>query len=320
MPIPFSLPFRPRRVLVGAAAHAEGIAWLRSRRPDVEFRGARHTEIATDDLAWAEAYIGFKRPPAATTMGNVRWVHCTGAGVDSWLGDGSLDPAILLTRSTESFGPMIAEWTVARVLAFQQQLRDLADAQRSARWAPRDLARVAGTRALVVGTGDIGRAVGGALAALGVSVTGVSRSGKPVGAPFTAVHPVSALSSLVSAADWIVLVIPSTPESKQLFSREILSQCRGAVLLNAGRGAVLEEAALTDALDQGWLRGAALDVFEAEPLPANSPLWADPRVMISPHISGLTTVEGAGAGFVECLADLEHGLIPKWQVDRTAGY
>ena len=92
------------------------------------------------------------------------------------------------------------------------------------------------------------------------------------------------------------------------------------MLLNAGRGAVLEEAALTDALDQGWLRGAALDVFEAEPLPTNSPLWADPRVMISPHISGLTTVEGAGAGFVECLADLEHGLIPKWQVDRTAGY
>lgn len=320
MPTAIPLPFRPRRVLVGAAAHAEVIAWLRSRRADIEFRGARHTDVTADDLAWAEAYIGFKRPPAATSMGNVRWVHCTGAGVDAWLDDGALDPAILLTRSSESFGPMIAEWAVARVLAFQQQLRDLAEAQHAARWAPRDLARVAGTRALVVGTGDIGRAVGGALAALGVTVTGVSRSGEQVGAPFTAVHPVSALSSLVGTADWIVLVIPSTPASKHLVSRELLSACRGAVLLNAGRGAVLEEAALIDSLDRGFLRGVALDVFEAEPLPANSPLWADPRVMISPHISGLTTAAGAGAGFIECLADLEHGLVPKWQVDRTAGY
>lgn len=320
MPASLTLPFRPRRVLVGAAAHAEIIEWIRSRRPDIECRGAPHTGITVDDLTWAEAYIGFRRPPAATTMGNVRWVHCTGAGVDAWLGDGSLDPAILLTRSTESFGPRIAEWAVARVLAFQQQLRDLGEAQRGAKWAPRDLAQVAGTRALVVGTGDIGRAVGGALAALGVTVTGVSRSGRRVGAPFIQVHPVSALPALVGAADWIVLVIPSTLESKHLFSRELLSHCRGALLLNAGRGAVLEEAALSDALDQGWLRGAALDVFEVEPLPASSPLWADRRVMVSPHISGLTTVVGAGAGFVECLAELERGVIPKWQVDRTIGY
>ena len=320
MPHSLPLPFRPRRVLVGAAAHAELVAWLRARRSDIEFRGARHTDITIADLAWAEVYIGFKRPPGATNMGNVRWVQSTGAGVDPWLSDGALDPGILLTRSSESFGPLIAEWAVARVLAFQQQLRELAEAQRSARWAPRDLARLAGTRALVVGTGDIGRAVGGALAALGVTVTGVSRSGKPVGAPFTAVHSVSALPSVVGQAEWIVLVIPSTTESKHLFSRELLSQCHGAVLLNAGRGAVLDEAALPEALEKGWLRGAALDVFEAEPLPAKSPLWADPRVMISPHISGLTTIEGAGAGFIECLSDLEHGLLPKWQVDRTVGY
>ena len=320
MPSSLPLPFHPRRVLVGAAAHAEIIAWIRSQRSDIEFRGGRHTDVTVADLAWAEAYVGFRRPPAATTMGSVRWIHCTGAGVDAWLGDGSLDPAILLTRSTESFGPRIAEWAVARVLAFQQQLRDLEEAQHSARWAPRDLARVAGTRALVVGTGDIGRAVGGALAALGVTVTGVSRSGTRVGAPFVDVHPVSALPTLVGAADWIVLVIPSTLESKHLFSRELLSHCRGALLLNAGRGAVVDEAALGEALDQGWLRGAALDVFEVEPLPASSPLWTDRRVMVSPHISGLTTVEGAGAGFVECLAALERGVIPKWRVDRTTGY
>lgn len=316
-PMPSSAP---RRILVGATAHDAIAAIIRARRRDLEVRSGAHTSLTASDLDWAEAYVGFRRPPGATSMGNVRWVHCTGAGVDSWLVDAPLDPAILLTRTSESFGPMIAEWAVARIFAFQQQLLDLRDAQTAARWAPRDLARVAGTHALVVGTGDIGRAIGGALAGLGVIVTGVSRSGHAVGAPFGAVHPVGALPSLVGGADWIILVIPSTPDSRHLFSRDLLAHCRGAVLLNAGRGAVLEEQALPEALAQGWLRGAALDVFETEPLPAGSPLWSDPRVMISPHISGLTTVEGAAAGFLESLAELERGVTPKWQVDRTLGY
>lgn len=314
------LPFRPRRLVVGSSTHAELIAWLRDRRPDLEFRGALHTAITPDDLAWADAYIGFRRPPSAVTMGAVRWVHCTGAGVDSWLDAPGLDDAILLTRTPESFGPPIAEWAVARVFAIQQQLLDVAAAQREARWAPRDVARVAGTRALVVGTGDIGRAIARSFAALGITVTGVSRSGAMVDAPFAAVHRVDALADLVGDADWIVLVVPATRETRGLVSRAVLSRCRGAVLLNAGRGAVVDEAALPEALAQGWLRAAALDVFEREPLPAESPLWADPRVLVSPHISGLTTIDGAGSGFLECLDSLEAGRIPKWQVDRLAGY
>lgn len=313
------LPFRPKRVLVGAAAHAELCEWLRERRPDIEFRGAPHTAVTAGDLDWAEAYVGFRRPPAAVTMGNVRWVHCTGAGVDSWLAAPALDDGILLTRTSESFGPAIAEWAVARVLAFQQQWRALEAAQQERRWAPRDIARIAGTRALVVGTGDIGSAIARQFGALGIAVTGVSRSGSPTEG-FTAVHRVEALATLVGEADWIVLVIPSTPQTRGLVSRAVLANCRGAVLLNAGRGAVLDESALPEALDHGWLRGAALDVFEAEPLPASSPLWQDPRVMISPHISGPTTRDGAGIGFLECLAELEAGTPSKWQVDRLAGY
>jgi glyoxylate/hydroxypyruvate reductase len=90
--------------------------------------------------------------------------------------------------------------------------------------------------------------------------------------------------------------------------------------MNAGRGPVVDEALLPEALDKGWLRGAALDVFEAEPLPTESPLWMDARVMISPHISGITTTEGAATGFLECLAALERGETPKWIVDRDRQY
>jgi len=318
-----TLPYTPHRVLVGASAHEEVAAWIRTRRPHLDVRNRAHTEITADDLHWAEAYVGFRRPPAATTMGSVRWIHSTGAGVDAWLSAG-LDPHILLTRSSESFGPMIAEWVVARVFAVQLQLLELATAQRAHQWAPRDVPRVAGTRALVVGTGDIGTSVATSLHALGCHVTGVSRSGiardDHTSSVFRAIHPVRALPELVGDADWIVLTIPDTPASRGLISRSVLARCRGALLLNAGRGSVIEESALPEALDQGWLRGAALDVFAEEPLPTASPLWDDPRVLVSPHISGRTTVQGAASGFVACLDELETGSWPVWVVNHSKGY
>ena len=357
---PFSLPFAPRRLVIGANSHAELKAFIGKRRPDIEIRGAKFTDVPAADLAWGEAYIGFKRPPSAAdaaahaaahagtasataTMGAIRWVHCTGAGVDSWLAPVELDHSVLLTRTPESFGPAIAEWAVSRVLAFQQQLFDVARAQSERRWAHREVKPVAGTRALVVGTGDVGTAVAIQLAALGCVVTGVSRTGvahsdlghsrdahADVGrsdtphnrtmGPFAVVHPVAKLADLVGDADWIVLTLPITPATNRLVNRAMLSRCRGAVLLNAGRGQVLEESALPEAFDQGWLRGAALDVFEVEPLPDSSPLWADPRMMVSPHLSGPTTIAGAGNGFLECLAELEQGRLPRWVVDRDRGY
>ena len=315
----FPLPFAPRRIAIGANAHAGIADSIRARRPDLELRGKVFTDISADDLEWAEAYIGFKRPPSVSDMGNVRWIQCTGAGVDSWMAS-DLDPSILLTRSPESFGPMIAEWAVSRIFAIQLQVLELAEAQRERRWAPRDIARVAGTHALVVGTGDIGRAIATSLHALGVHVTGVSRRGTANSAAFSAVYASSELANLVGSADWIVVAVPDTPASRGLISREVLSRCQGAVLLNAGRGSVVEETALPEALDNGWLRGAALDVFATEPLPADSPLWTDPRVLVSPHISGLTTIDGAAHGFLECLASLERGELPTWVVDRERGY
>ncbi len=318
--MPFTLPFHPRRILVGAAGHAAIAARIRASRPDLDVRPVDATAITDAHAADADVYVGFRRPAGLTDLGALRWVHSTGAGVDPWFAPLPLPADVLLTRTPESFGPMIAEWVVARVLAFQQQLRDLDQAQRESRWAPRDIARLSGTRALLLGTGDIGAAVARALASLGVEVTGVSRTGKSAEPAFRAVHPVSLLADLVGSAEWIVATLPDTPATRGLVSRDLLARCRGAVLLNAGRGAVVDEGAIPEALDKAWLRGAALDVFVQEPLPAASPLWRDPRVMISPHISGLTTVEGAADGFLQCLAELEAGRIPRWAVDRARGY
>jgi len=310
---------RPHRVVIGAAAHAELARLLHARRPDLEIRGAPSADVSADDLAWADTYLGFRRPPVPT-MGRVRWVHCTGAGVDAWLHPEPLPRDIVLTRTSESFGPSIAEWALARALAFRQQLLDLADCQRRHAWAPREVGYLRGSRAVVVGTGDIGSAIARLFSAFGAEVHGVSRSGHGDPAAFASTSTVAALRDVAATADWLVVVVPLTSETRGLIGRDVLSACRGAVLLNAGRGAVVDEALLPEALDAGWLAGAALDVFAVEPLPADSPLWDDRRVMISPHMSGLTTDEGAIRGFVECLEAIERGELPARTVDREREY
>lgn len=309
----------PRRVLIGQAAHAAMTELLRQARPELEIRGKPYTEVTADDLEWAETYVGFKRP-LVPTMGNVSWVHCTGAGVDAWLIPDELSRDILLTRTSESFGPMIAEWVLARMLAFSQQLLPLAREQAKHAWSPRQITHLRGSRAVVVGTGDIGSAIAGALTTLGVTVHGVSRSGKADASVFARVSRSVELPSIVGDAQWLIVTVPLTRTTRSLIGREVLSQCRDVVLLNSGRGEVVDESIIPEALERGWLRGAALDVFEQEPLPAGSPLWEDPRVMISPHLSGQTTVEGAVGGFVDCLAAMERGETPPRVVDRDRGY
>ena len=309
-----------KRIVIGANAHVELAAALAAARPDLEVRGNRYTEITSDDLAWGEVYVGFRRPPAAESMGNIQWVHCTGAGVDSWLYPEALPTEILLTRSSESFGAPIAEWALARALAFTQQLPSLHEAQRARRWAPRDTVLLASLKVLVVGTGDVGTHVGRLFRALGCDVCGVSRTGGSDPSVFTTHAAVDALPTLVPDAQIVVITVPLTHNTRGLFSRELLALCRGVTLINAGRGAVVDESALPDALERGWLSGAALDVFEVEPLPESSPLWSHPRVIVSPHISGLTTTHGAIDGFLECLAAIDRGELPRWRVDRERGY
>jgi len=313
-----SLPV-PRRIIISATAHAELTALLRTRRPELEIRGKPLSEITLDDLTWADTYVGFKRPPLST-MGNIRWVHCTGAGVDSWLYPDELSRDILFTRTSESFGVYIAEWALARAFAFRQQIVELADAQRHHEWSPREIEYVRGSKAIVVGTGDVGSHVARLFSAAGATVHGVSRSGRGDASVFATASMVSDLPRLVGDADWLILTLPLTSETRGMIGRDVLSACRGAVLMNAGRGAVVDEATIPEALDNGWLLGAILDVFETEPLPKDSPLWDDRRVVISPHISGLTTAEGAVEGFLECLQEIEQGRPPGRVVDRDRGY
>jgi phosphoglycerate dehydrogenase-like enzyme len=310
---------KARRIMIGARSHAEIADRLRAVRGDLDYRGTTTPQVTADDLAWADTYVGFLRP-RLPSMGSVRWVHCTGAGVDAWLYPNELSREILLTRTSESFGPYIAEWALTRALMFRQQVLELAERQRRHEWSPREVDYVRGSRAVVVGTGDVGSHIGKLFSALGAHVIGVSRSGTGDPSVFGSTGKVSELRVLVANADWLIVTVPLTTETRGLIGRDVLSACREAVLINVGRGAVVDETILPEALEKGWLSGAALDVFAVEPLPAESPLWDHPRVIVSPHSSGPTTVEGAVVGFLECLHEVDQGKLPARTVDRERGY
>ena len=312
-----AVPTPPKRILIGHKRLTGLDERIRAARPDLEVRSLDLGAIGEAELAWADCYVGFRRPEPEL-LGGVTWMHCTGAGVEAFLAR-PLAAEITITRTSEDFGPQIAEYCVARALAITQQLRHMDAAQRARQWQPEHPRPMAGGRTLIIGTGQVGRAVSRAFGALGCPAHGVSRSGAPA-VGFPAVSPVSRLPDLVGEADWIVLCAPLTAETRGLFSAALMARCRGAVLMNVGRGALADESALPAALDAGWLRAAVLDVFEVEPLPAESPLWARDDVYLTPHISGLTTASGAALGFLECLATFERGEPTRWLVDRARGY
>jgi D-2-hydroxyacid dehydrogenase (NADP+) len=204
-------------------------------------------------------------------------------------------------------------------LAVTQRLRPLDADQRAKRWQPKHPARIRGTHALIVGTGAVGRGIAQAFRGAGCRVAGLSRSGT-AREPFELVHRVTQFAEAVHAARWLALACPLTEETFHFLDRARLSTCNGAYLFNVGRGPLVEEAALPEALSTGRLAGCALDVFETEPLPQASPLWEHPEVTISPHISGLTTIPGAAEGFLTCLAEIEAGQRPVLAVDAKQGY
>jgi phosphoglycerate dehydrogenase-like enzyme len=311
-------PWFPKRILISHTLH-EGLGdYLRERRPDLELRALDANDIAADDVAWAEVFVGF-RPPREGPWRQLRWIHCIGAGVDAFAFRTGLSEQTLLTRTSEDFGPMIGEYCLARALAVTQRLRQFAADQEARRWRPVHPTHIRGSRVLIVGTGAVGRGIALCFQGLGARVDGLSRTGSPR-APFERVHPGSAFESAVAGAQWLVLACPLTEATFHFLSRTRLLQCGGAYLINVGRGALVEEAALPDALAQGALSGCALDVFEREPPPPDSPLWQDPRVTISPHVSGLTTIPGAGNGFLECLREVEAGQRPALAVELEKGY
>ena len=255
--------------------------------------------------------------------GKLRWVHVGGVGIDWSLFPALVESDVVLTNSRGVFDTSLPEYLLSLMLALVKDLPGTLEAQRERRWQHRLLEPLTGGRAVIVGAGSIARAAGRLLRSLGLEVTLVGRRERE-GAPGEGrIRGVSDLPAVLSDADWLIVLTPLTPETRGLIDAGILASLpRGARVVNIGRGPTVVETALIDALRSGALAGAALDVFAEEPLPAESPLWGMPNVIVSPHIGGdeAGTPQAFSDAFLANLHRYRTGLSLENVVDKRLGF
>ncbi len=269
----------------------------------------------------AEILYAWRFPPQLyAKAARLKWLQAAGAGVD-WALVPELPPPVVVTRAPGVFGPWMAEYVIGWCSWVTQRIETYRDAQRQRRWLEHVLPdRLLGKTLVIVGLGDIGRAIARAARVLGVRVVGVSRSGRPV-REAERVFKVGQLARALRDADFAVVLLPLTPETTGLIGADALAALKPtAWLVNIARGAVVNEAALLDALEQRRIAGAILDVFASEPLPPHHPLWGMDNVVITPHISGPSTPEEIAPVFNDNLARYLAGKPLRHIVDRKRGY
>ncbi|WP_233549635.1 NAD(P)-dependent oxidoreductase [Cellulomonas rhizosphaerae] len=246
---------------------------------------------------------------AASRLPRLRWVAGLAAGVETIL-DAGFAPDVVVTSGRGLHDGPVAEHTLALVLACARRLPELVRAQDEHRWVAElggiqeiradELRSLAGARVVIWGFGSIAARLAPLLTALGASVTGVAttpgmRDGYHVVTP-------DELPGVLPAGDLLISLLPDTPATRHAVDADVLALLPPhAWVVNVGRGATLDQDALLAAVRRGALAGAALDVFEREPLPADSPIWDEPRILVSPHAAGGRPI-GAGALLEENLA------------------
>ncbi|MBK1659641.1 D-2-hydroxyacid dehydrogenase [Paracraurococcus ruber] len=247
----------------------------------------------------------------------LRWVQTFSAGTDLHVYQDMLARGLLVTNSTGASAPAVAQTAVTGLMALARQFPRIAAAQRRHAWEPLYAAPeprdVTGQTALIIGTGPIGQEIGRLCRAFGLRSLGVRRdaaAGIPPG--FDAVAGFAALPELLPRTDWLILACPLTETTRGLVDARALALLPpDRHLVNISRGGVVEETALLDALRSGHLAGAFLDVFALEPLPAESPFWDLPNVIVSPHSAA------ASDGLPDRVAAIFCDNLLRWEAGAT---
>jgi len=253
---------------------------LRDRAPEL-------SDAQRAALARVHAAVAIDLPfDVADHAPELCWVQAVGAGTGQLQSAGLADAGIRLTSAAGANAVGIAEFALARVLQEWKRFRQLDDAQQRHSWEPLFGRQLAGCTLGLIGLGAINSAVAARAKAFDVEVLATRRSATPgASAPnVDQLYPTSELASMLARCDAVIAAVPETPETSGLMDAEAFaSMKRGALFCNVGRGSLVDESALVDALERGHLRGAALDVASIEPLPADHPLWDAPNLYLSPH-------------------------------------
>jgi phosphoglycerate dehydrogenase-like enzyme len=271
---------------------------------DPDFRRSPAEEARFQDwLRRAEVLLGVPGETSAALRDvvrgspHLRWVQGTAAGAGQQVHDAELSASeldrVTVTSSAGIHATQLAEWAMLGLLTFTKDLPRVRLDQRSHRWSHYPVRELHGQRLLVVGLGHIGRQVAAYARALGMHVTGVRRTPSEDDLRFVdEVQATSDLARLVPDADAVVLALPKTPDTDGLFTAELIDALPAhAVVVNVGRGTTVDQGALTNALREQRLCGAALDVCDPEPLPPDDPLWDLDNVLLSPHTAALSVHE-----------------------------
>ncbi|WP_456275142.1 D-2-hydroxyacid dehydrogenase [Bacillus sp. AK128] len=283
------------------------------------FRFVSVEEITEADFIWADVYVG-SRPSTNFDLSKLKWVHSFNAGVNNFLAmEGWKEQNILLTRTICSFGKRISEYCLSYVLRDLQYHSEFQQKQHDKNWQPKTPKMLKDRTILIYGTGEIGQDLARSFHFFGATVYGVSRMGQQKDY-FKEVVEINSEPALLLKADYIISTLPLTNETSQLFNKHYFKQMRNSFFINVGRGATVDEEALVQALNNGNLRFAVLDVVTEEPLPKHSMLWERQDVMITPHISAVTELNEATSCFFDTLKKVENNEKLSNKVDFVKGY
>lgn len=247
--------------------------------------------VTDEEIREANIILGSVEPPARLKAAeNAEWVQVHYAGADAYAAPGILKKETILTNAVGGYGLTVSEHMVMQTFELVRRMREYHINQNEHGWRHMgEIASVEGSTILVMGTGDIGGAYARKVKALGAYMIGVRKNKKEKPEYLDEQYTLDELDKVIGRADIIAMVMPGTKETEHLMNKERFALVKpGAFILNAGRGSAIDLSALKEALDEGIIRGAALDVTEQEPLSPEHPLWDYPNVTITPHSAGVT--------------------------------
>lgn len=295
--------------------------------PDCEFRFFDHRQEpkpTREDAQWADIILGYMRARWIPDCPRLKWLQTSSAGVEYYLRPNTLPESVLLTNATGAYGPDIAEYMLGMLLTIQKNLALYRDAQGHQEWKPLgEVTSVYGSTVLILGMGDIGGEFARRCKALGAYIIAVRRKDTKKPDYVDELYLTEELDAVLPRADVVAIALPGTQRTAGMISRTRIETMKdGAILLNVGRGQIVDTEALCDALESGKLMGAGLDVVDPEPLPPEHRLWRIPTAVITPHISGLS--KGIDDRiikiYIENLGRFCRGEPLTNRVDRAAGY
>jgi phosphoglycerate dehydrogenase-like enzyme len=256
----------------------------------------------------------------------VRWVHSRAAGLDNQLFPELVASPAVMTNGSGVFSPPLGEFALAAILYFAKDLRRMIRGQQAGHWDQFDVTEIAGQTAGIVGYGDIGRAVAARLRPMGMEVLAMKRHVPPAAGEdplVSRIYGPDERLEMIARCDYVVVSAPLTPETRGMIgAAEFAAMKPNAVTINIGRGPVIDEAAMVAALSAGKIKGAALDVFDHEPLPDGHPFYRLENVLLSPHCSDHTPdwLERAMRFFLEQFERFRKGEALRSVVQKELGY